>query len=392
MRPPYSSPSPDSTRPLRVAIVTESFLPQVNGVTNSVCRVADHLRARGHQAIILAPGDGPATYAGFPVVRLPSVPLPGYRTFALGLPVRRLLTAALRAFAPDLMHLASPALLGNAAVEVARPLALPTVAVYQTDLPGFAARHGVPGSDALWPMLRQIHAAVDRTLVPSSATMHALAERGFPRLSLWQRGVDTERFHPRHRDDELRRRIAPGGEVLVGYIGRLSKDKRAGLLAHAARLRGAKLVIVGDGPDRERLRRKMPSAVFTGQRTGAELSRLYAALDVFVHTGADETFCQAIQEALASGVPVVAPAAGGPLDLVDPEANGLLYAPSSVREMRVAVGRLIHSGALRRRMAAAARPSVESRTWEVVGDQLLDHYRSVIAPGEVALPHVPLRT
>ncbi|WP_343233547.1 glycosyltransferase family 1 protein [Streptomonospora sp. PA3] len=372
--------------------MTESFLPQVNGVTNSVCRVAEHLRARGHQALIIAPGAGPASYAGFPVVRVPSVPLPGYRTFALGLPARRLVAAALRAFAPDVVHLASPVLLGGAAVDAARPLALPTVAVYQTDLAGFAARHGVWGADAFWPLLRRIHAAVDRTLVPSSATQQALAERGFPRLSLWRRGVDTERFHPRHRDEGLRRRLAPGGEVLVGYVGRLSKDKRVDLLAQVARLRGARLVVVGDGPDRARLRRRIPSAVFTGERTGADLSRLYAALDVFVHTGADETFCQAVQEALASGVPVVAPAAGGPLDLVEPEANGLLYDPASVRELRVAVGRLIHNGALRRRTAAAARPSVESRTWEVVGDQLLDHYRAVIAPGAAAPPRIALHT
>ncbi|GAA1768038.1 glycosyltransferase family 1 protein [Streptomonospora arabica] len=389
--PDPSSPSPDPARPLNVAIVSESFLPQVNGVTNSVCRVADHLRARGHRALILAPGPGPSTYAGFPVVRMPSVPLPGYRSFALGLPSRRLLSAALRAFGPDVVHLASPVLLGGAAVEAARPMALPTVAVYQTDLPGFAARHGVPGAEAIWPMLRQIHAAVDRTLVPSSAARQALAEHGFPRLSLWRRGVDTSRFHPRHRDDALRRRLAPGGEVLVGYVGRLSKDKRVDLLAQVARLRGARLVVVGDGPDRARLRRRIPSAVFTGQRTGEDLSRLCASLDVFVHTGADETFCQAVQEALASGVPVVAPASGGPLDLVEPERNGLLYDPASVRRLRLAVGRLIHNGALRRRMAAAARPSVEARTWDVVGDQLLDHYRSVITPGAAAPPRVPLR-
>ncbi|WP_238580708.1 glycosyltransferase family 4 protein [Streptomonospora alba] len=374
-----------------MAIVTESFLPQVNGVTNSVCRVAEHLRARGHEALIVAPGAGPDSYAGFPVVRLPSVPLPIYRSFSLGLPSRRMLSAVLRAFAPDVVHLASPALLGGAAVDAARPLALPTVAVYQTDLPGFAGRYGVPGAEALWPLLRQVHAAVDRTLVPSSATRAALAERGFPRLSLWRRGVDAERFHPRHRDAGLRRRLAPGGEVLVGYVGRLSKDKRVDLLTHTARLRGARLVVVGDGPERARLRRRLPSAVFTGQRTGEELSRLYASLDVFVHTGADETFCQAVQEALASGVPVAAPAAGGPLDLVEPEVNGVLYGPESVRELRVALGRLIRNPALRDRLSAAARPSVEARTWDSVGDQLLGHYRSVIGPQAASAPRVALR-
>jgi phosphatidylinositol alpha 1,6-mannosyltransferase len=366
-----------------VAIVAESFLPQVNGVTNSVCRIAEHLAERGHRAMILAPGAGPASFAGFPVVRVPSVPLPGYRSFALGLPARRLVAAALRGFAPDVVHLASPALLGSTAVEAARRWALPTVAVFQTDLPGFAARNRVPAPEVLWPLLRRLHAAVDRTLVPSSATLRQLADRDFPRLAVWQRGVDTVRFAPEHRDAELRRRLAPGGEVLVGFVGRLARDKRVDLLAHVARLRGVRLVVVGDGPDRARLRRRLPGAVFTGQRTGSELSRLHASLDVFVHTGADETFCQAVQEALASGVPVVAPAAGGPLDLVIPEHNGLLYAPDSVRELRVAVGRLVHNAPLRQAMAERARATVRGRTWDVIGDELIGHYRAVVAPGGV---------
>ncbi|WP_017569899.1 glycosyltransferase family 4 protein [Nocardiopsis halotolerans] len=365
--------SPDETRePLRVAIVTESFLPQVNGVTNSVCRVVDLLADRGHEVLLLAPGPGPSSYAGFPVVRLPSLPLPLYRGFPMGLPARRVMTAAIRAFSPDVLHLASPALLGSAAVETARRWALPTVAVFQTDLPGFAGRYRLPGRDALWSLLRRTHAAVDRTLVPSSATMETLSDRGFPRLDLWRRGVDTRRFSPDHRDAELRRGLAPGGEAIVGYVGRLARDKRVEMLAHVSRLRGIRLVVVGDGPERARLRRILPDAVFTGQRTGGELSRLYASMDVFVHTGADETFCQALQEALASGVPVVAPASGGPLDLVLPERNGLLYAPDSARELRVAVGRLVHN-------RRGARPSVEHRTWDAVGEQLLGHYRAVIA-------------
>ncbi|GAA3725561.1 glycosyltransferase family 4 protein [Salinactinospora qingdaonensis] len=382
------SASAPSASPLRVAIVTESFLPQVNGVTNSVCRVAEHLAARGHEAMICAPGQGPVSYAGFPVLRVPGMPLPLYRSFSLGLPTRRVITAALRSFSPDVVHLASPVLLGHAAVEVARRWALPTVAVFQTDLVGFASRYGVPASDVLWPYLRRIHAAVDRTLVPSSATMRKLAERDFPRLSLWQRGVDTERFHPDHRSDALRQWLAPNGEAIVGYVGRLSRDKRVDLLAHVAKLNGVRIVIVGDGPDRARLQRLLPEAVFLGQRTGAELSRIYASLDTFIHTGADETFCQAVQEALASGVPVVAPASGGPLDLVDPERNGLLYAQDSVRELRVAAGRLIHNPALRDRLAAATRASVLERTWDSVNDELIEHYRTVIAPSGAPMPRV----
>lgn len=378
--PPTTFPLAQDDRPLRVAIVTESFLPQVNGVTNSVCKVAEQLAARGHKALIVAPGHGPTTYAGFPVVRLPFVPLPFYRDFAVGLPARRTLTTAIRAFGPDVVHLASPAVLGTTAVETARRWALPTVAVFQTDLAGFAARYGLTVTDPVWRLLRRTHAAVDRTLVPSSATLKTLTAQGFPRLALWQRGVDSGRFHPRYRDEDLRRRLAPNGETILGFVGRLAKDKRVDLLAHVARLRGIRIVVVGDGPERARLRRRLPTAIFTGQVTGEKLSRLYASLDAFVHTGSDETFCQTVQEALSSGVPAVVPATGGPLDLVTDEHNGLLYAPDSVRELRVAVGRVAHNHAVRARLAANARPSVEHRTWEAVVEQLIEHYRAVIVP------------
>ncbi|MFC7329016.1 glycosyltransferase family 4 protein [Marinactinospora rubrisoli] len=388
--PAAPAPLPPSTPPLRVALVAESFLPQLNGVSNSVCRVAEHLAERGHRAVIIAPGAGPTGYAGFPVLRLPSVPLPGYRTFPLAIPSPRLVSILLRGFAPDVVHLASPALLGHAALVAAQRWAWPTVAAFQTDLAGFARRHGIPRTDLIWSYLHRLHAAVDRTLAPSSATLRDLAERGFPRLGLWPRGVDTERFHPRHRDDALRRRLAPNGELIVGYVGRLSKEKRVDLLTRVADLPGVRLVVVGDGPERARLERALPGAEFLGLLSGAELSRAYACLDLFVHTGADETFCQAIQEALASGVPVVAPAAGGPLDLVEPGRNGLLFPAEEPDGPRAAVERLAAAPELRRRLADAARPSVRARTWESVNDLLLGHYRAVIAAGPTAPAGVPV--
>src|SRR5262249_23116822 len=156
--------------------------------------------------------------------------------------------------------------------------------------------------------------------------------------------------------------------------GRLAREKRVDLLRHA-RAPGARLVVVGDGPDRKRLERKLPDATFLGWRSGAELSQAIATLDVFVHTGADETFCQGVQEALAAGVPVVAPARGGPLDLVRHRDNGYLYPSDDAHQLRGAVGRLVESAALRQRMSAAARRSVEGRSWDVLGEQLIAHYQ-----------------
>jgi phosphatidylinositol alpha 1,6-mannosyltransferase len=358
-------------------VVTESFLPRVNGVTNSVCRVLEHLERRGHQALIVAPGPGPASYAGHRVVVVPGVGLPGYNSFVLGLPTRAV-ERHLREFEPDVVHLASPIALGAAGARAARRMGVPSVAVWQTDIAGFARRYGFRGTDkAIWSWLRHVHRQAARTLVPSSASREQLEEHGFPGLAMWRRGVDSERFRPDNRSERLRRQLAPNGEVLVGYVGRLAGDKRVELLECLADVPNVKLVVVGDGPADKRLRTLLPDAEFLGFLDGTRLSETYASLDVFVHTGADETYCQAVQEAMASGVPVVAPAAGGPLDLVTPERTGLLYAPDSTEQLRAHVARLVADPQLRATWGAEARATVEHRSWTAVGDELLRHYREV---------------
>lgn len=359
---------------VKVAIVAESFLPRVNGVTNSVCRVLDHLAARGHDAMVVAPAPGPESYAGFPVRLVPGAALPFYRSFIVGMPSRKV-ERALAEFQPDIVHLASPMVLGSSGAAAARRLGIPSVAVFQTDVVGFARRYGFRGTDRIiWSWLRHIHEQAELTLVPSTPTMRELERWGVPRLALWGRGVDQERFNPRHRSAALRAELAPRGEVLVGYVGRLAHEKRPRMLTALADIPGARLVVVGDGPEEARLRRELPGAVFTGFRTGSELSEIVASLDVFVHTGANETFCQAVQEALAAGVPVVAPAAGGPLDLVKPGETGFLYAPDNGTELRAAVASLVADDAERHRMGIQAHRSVAGRTWPAICDQLVGYY------------------
>jgi phosphatidylinositol alpha 1,6-mannosyltransferase len=269
--------------------------------------------------------------------------------------------------------------LGAGGLTAARELDVPAVAVFQTDVAGFIRRYGLgAASPAVWRWLRHLHARADLTLAPSSPLLAELERRGVPRLALWARGVDQERFNPGHRSDSLRARLAPNGEVLVGYVGRLAAEKRPRMLAALSGIPGTRLVVVGDGPEEARLRRLLPEAAFTGFRTGRELSELVASLDVFVHTGADETFCQAVQEGLASGVPVVAPAAGGPLDLVRPGHNGLLFDPDDAADMRTAVAALAGDPLLRRLMSLNARRSVRGRSWDMICDQLLGHYTTLL--------------
>jgi phosphatidylinositol alpha 1,6-mannosyltransferase len=362
---------------MRVAVVTESFLPQINGVTNSVLRVCEQLCKHGHEALVVAPGSGPTEYAGARVVRTASIPLPGNRDFRLAMPCRGML-ATLRDFKPDVIHLASPTVLGAQGAFVARRLGVPAVAIYQTDLAGFASRYGFTiANDAVWSWLRTVHGGVARTLAPSRHAVQQLHDNGIERVARWARGVDLHRFHPQHRDPSLTRELAPDGRLLVGYVGRLAHEKEVGLLSETARLPGVALVVVGDGPARRQLERALPTAAFLGFQSGAQLAATFASLDVFVHTGSHETFCQAAQEALASGVPVVAPAAGGLLDLVEPGLNGLSFTPGSAAELADCVDLLRRQPDARRALAAYGRRSVEGRSWDVVGRELMQHYREV---------------
>ncbi len=367
------------TTRLRVLVVTESFLPQVNGVTNSVRRVLEHLSAEGHHAQLVAP-TGPDSYAGFRVRRARGANLPFYPDFRLGLETRRRLRQVMTQYRPDVVHIASPATLGYQAARAAGELGIPTVAIYQTDLVGFAERYDLPGgARAMATLTRRIHQHVDRTLAPSTASIDQLRELGVPEVYRWGRGVDLVSFHPRHRDEELRRRIAPDGRLLVGYVGRLAAEKELDLLTHLADDPRYRLVVVGGGPDEQRLKGLLGDrAAFLGLLHGDDLSRAYASLDLFVHTGRYETFCQSAQEALASAVPVVAPAAGGPVDVVAHGATGLLYRPGDGQDLAAAVDRLASAAGLRATMGATALRAVQERSWFAINEQLMEHYRAVV--------------
>ena len=365
---------------VRVAIVAESFLPSVNGVSGSVVRVLEHLRNTGHQAMVVAPGLGAALqHEGTRVLRVPAVDVPRISSLPVGIPSPGM-TAALADFAPDVMHLASPFVLGAGGLSAARRLGVPAVAVFQTDVAGFADSYGLGRSArAAWRWTRRLHNQADRTLAPSTWAVGALRCHGVQRVHQWGRGVDTTRFAPSRRSVALRTAWGvPPEELVVGYLGRLAPEKHVERLVALADVPGVRLVVVGDGPERARLAELLPGAVFTGQLVGDELATAMASLDVFVHPGEHETFCQAVQEALASGVPVVAVDRGGPRDLVAPGRTGYLVGVDGFGVgLRGAVAALAQDD-LRRRFALAARRSVLRRTWPLVCDELLGHYAAVL--------------
>ncbi|RYY48391.1 MAG: glycosyltransferase family 1 protein [Actinomycetales bacterium] len=376
---------------MRIVIVAESFLPQTNGVVHSVLRVLDHLAARGDDVLVVAPDAGPdvpATVAGARVVTVPAWSFPGYADVRVATGRVSPLTAILRDFGPDVVHLASPFALGWRAALAAAALDLPVVAVYQTDVPTYAGRYGVRGvENLLWKRVRDLHGRADLTLAPSTATIRTLEERGVERLRLWRRGVDTERFSPARRDEAWRRGLAPEGERLVGYVGRLAPEKQVQDLAALQDLPGTRIVVVGDGPERARLERLLPGAHFTGMLHGTALATAVAGLDVLVSTSETETFCQVVQEGLASGVPVVAAGVGGPVDLVDHSRTGWLYEPGDLGGLAARVRDLTGDDAKRAAFGRAARRSVEGRSWQAVCSELVGHYAAAIEQHRGTGPH-----
>jgi phosphatidylinositol alpha 1,6-mannosyltransferase len=367
---------------MRVAVVSESFLPTVNGVTTSVVRVLEHLAARGHDATVIVPAAGsPRTYAGFTVHQVPAL---GYRQFPVGLPNAQV-SGLIADFRPDVLHVASPFLLGAQAIAAANRLGVPSVAIYQTDVSGYAKRNRLSAASAFAKRLtRWIHEGADLTLAPSTAALADLRAAGVPRLERWGRGVDIERYHPRRRAGEgardLRARLAPGGETLVGYVGRVAPEKSLERLADLRGIPGMRLAIVGDGPAMPTVRRALDGmpATYLGALGGEDLANAYAAIDVFVHTGTEETFGQTLQEAHASGLPVVAPRAGGPIDLIESGVDGILYEPSTDGDLRRAVAALVADPERRARMGEAGRRRVLSRSWAAICDDLLEFYGRVV--------------
>ena len=367
---------------MRVALVTESFLPSLNGVTNSVLRVVETLKAEGHEVLIVAPTSESPEHEGFPVVTSPFVPLGG---FPVAIPTPAI-TQTLDRFAPDLIHAAAPFWLGGQSIAYAAKRGIPSVAVYQTDVAGYMERYGL---EFAGPILEAITAAIHRpatiSLAPTQDGKDFLHKIGIDTVELWGRGVDAELFHPERRTSasvrELRERFAPGGERIIGYVGRLAPEKQVARLMEVCGIPNTRVVIVGDGPDRLELEDRFAGypVTFTGRLSGEELANAYAAMDVFVHCGTEETFGQTIQEAHASGLPVIAPGKGGQRHLIREGVDGYLVDHTRWGAFREKAWTLTQDDHLRHEMSQNARRAVEGKSWEKNNEALLRYYERALS-------------
>ena len=371
---------------MRIALFAETFLPKWDGVAVTLCHLLDHLAQRGHASLMFAPQGAPGHYADTRIVGLPSFPLPFYPDLKLVHPLADsgAIGRALAEFRPDVVHLVNPALLGMTGLRLAHQRGVPVVASYHTDIPGYADQYGVSAlKGPLWAYFRWLHNQAELNLCPSDYTLVELQQHGFERVNLWPHGVDTERFSPRYRSAEWRDRLTDGHREapLLLYVGRLAAEKRIDWLRPILDAApGLRLAIVGDGPMRAALEDQFAdtATVFTGYLKDLDLSQAYASADLFVFPSASETFGNVVLEAMASGLPVVAARAGGPVDLVRDGVNGYLCDATRPDLFQAQAQHLAQDRDALARLSQGALAFARSQSWAKVLDELLDDYEVVI--------------
>ena len=363
-----------------IGIVAESFWPRINGVSNSVLRSAKYLMSQGHDVTIIAAGQNQTEEPlDVEVIRINSITVPSIHDYDLAITTKRQLEKIFKKKGFDLLHIASPFVLGEIARRAAKVLEIPTVAVYQTDVTGFAKYYGyssVSKFSDLW--LSHIHNLATLNLVPSKWAMKKLEELNVKNLSIWGRGVDTNAFNPKNKDLSLRLKWNNRADIFVGYVGRLAPEKNVEDLKYIPDSPRIQVVVIGDGPSRYKLEEDMPNAIFTGRLTGDQLNQAYASLDVLIAPGRNETFCQVAQEGLAAGLCVIAPEQGATHELIIPNETGFIYENASDESFKNIFKELLSNPNLLQRISLSARDSVDKNTWENVCEQLVSHYENAL--------------
>jgi glycosyltransferase involved in cell wall biosynthesis len=368
---------PAPQRSLRVACVTETYPPEVNGVAITLAQVVDGLHRRHHDVQLIRPrqlqDEAGAGERGLDEVLVRGMPIPRYPNLRMGLPARGALVQAWSRHRPDIVHIATEGPLGWSALQAARQLKLPVSSDFRTNFHAYSRHYGIGWlHKPIMAYLRRFHNHAQCTMVPTEALRRELERDGFRHLTVVSRGVDTARFSPHRRSQSLRDQWGvEADDLVVVCIGRLAPEKNLSTLASAWRaIRGldarARLVFVGAGPLRAQLQAQHPDAIFAGQRSGDDLAAHYASADLLLFPSLTETFGNVTTEALASGLPVVAFDCAAAAQLVRDNDNGALVPlANSTAYVRSALA-LAGNPALRQRMGAAARVSVASLSWNAI--------------------------
>lgn len=390
---------PTQLPPLRIAVVTETYPPEVNGVALTVARLMQGLQARGHLLQLLRPRQRqdaqPVAQAsvGLEEVLLPGLAIPRYPQLAMGLPATGAMRAQWRRQRPDLVHIATEGPLGWSALRAARQLQLPVTSDFHTNFQAYSQHYGIGWLERpILAYLRHFHNRTHATMVPTPALQRALQRQGFENVSVVARGVDTADFSPAHRSTALRATWGAGPDTcVVAHVGRLAAEKNLGLLLQAfdavRRVRpDSRLLLVGDGPERAALQARCPDAVFAGMRTGNDLAAHYASADAFVFPSMTETFGNVVPEAMASGLPVLAYDHAAAGQLIRSGHNGLLARLGDATGFAALAADLVADAHRACIWGASARQTTLGCQWAQVVAQVEGLMRAALNRHPTALP------
>lgn len=378
---------PEATRRLGLALVTETFAPEINGVAMTLGRLVDGLSARGHRVCLVRPrrGDivrnGESQGNGLATCFRPGLPIPGYPELRFGLPSVAALRSQWRVSPPDVVHIATEGPLGFSALRAAHDLRLPVTSTFHTNFHEYSSHYRIGFlGDAIAAYLRRFHNRTACTLVPSMTMRNRLVELGFDRVNILARGVDTALFKPQRRDPELRRWWGAGDQTLVCcLVGRLAAEKNLDLAVRAwQRIRATRpdtlLVLVGDGPERERLI-GTEGIILAGTRRGEDLARHYASADCFLFPSVTETYGNVVAEALASGLACLAFAYAAAAERINNGVDGLLVPFGDAEAFVARAPELVAAGASPDApMRHAARMSVRDLGW----DRIIERFEGIL--------------
>lgn len=363
---------------MRVAMFTETFLPSTDGVVTRLLATLPELRRLGHEVLVLAPEGCPPEYGGVRIEGFPGKPFFLYPDKRVIWPRTRALDL-LREFQPDIIHTVNPVVFGLGAILASRRMNVPLVASYHTHFPHFAEVYGYRWmTGPIWGYMRLLHNRAVLNLCTSDSARQDLVRHGFRRVRVWDHGVDLERFRPKPRDAEMRRRLSGGSpeRTLLVYVGRLAPEKQVERLLPLVRGNpDVHVAFVGDGPSRAQLERVFAGTptTFVGYLQGEDLIAAYTSADAFVFPSTMETLGLVLLEAMACGLPVIAARSEPTLHLVG-EGAGLLYDADDPASLGVAVQRLRDEEGLQARLADGSRRVGERRGWQAPTRQLIGYY------------------
>jgi glycosyltransferase involved in cell wall biosynthesis len=371
---------------MKIAIFTDTFYPEVNGVANTLKKFTDYLETQHISYKVFAPISVSNEYISDHIHRLKSLPFFLYPECRLAFPNILQLKAEIEQFSPDLIHVATPFTVGLSGVYFAKKLNIPLVGSYHTDFNDYLHFYDLQFlAKPLWKYMKWFHRSFEKLFVPSIDSFEKLNNRGFRNLEIWPRGVDCQFYHPYYEKEIIRNRYAISEKFILTYVGRLAPEKDLKTLMKVAGSLPPEInkkvhwLIAGDGPLLDELKMtEVPNMTFTGYLKGVELAEAYSATDLFVFPSPTETFGNVVLEALASGTPVIGANAGGVKNIISPGVTGYLCEPGNAEDFIKNILYGLDNETLRVQMASNARKYALTQKWDQIFEDVIHQYSSVI--------------